>query len=168
MEEKQLQPEDDEINLLDYVIVIAKRKKLIIRITLGIAILTAIISLILPPTYRAETKILPPQQSGQGSMSQLLGLLGGAAGLIGLPSGGLKTSNDLYIALLKTNNILDRMIDRFDLMKFYKAKSRVRPRKALSGAVEAKDDKKSGIITIAVMDKDPKGLHSLQMPLLRS
>ena len=156
VEEKQLQPEDDEINLLDYLIVLVKRKRLIAYITLGAMLITAIYSLILPSVYRAETKIMPPQQSGQGSMSQLLGQLGGAAGLIGLPSGGSKSSSELYIAMLKTNNILDRMIDRFDLVKFYKAKSKVGPRRALSGAVEAKEDKKSGIITIAVMDKDPK------------
>ena len=156
VEEKQLQPDDDEINLLDYLIVLVKRKRLIAYITLGAMLITAIYSLILPPTYKAETKIMPPQQSGQGSMSQLLGQLGGAASLIGLPSGVSGSSSGLYIALLKTNNVLDRIIDRFDLMKFYKAKSRVGPRGALSGAVEAKDDKKSGIITIAVMDKDPK------------
>jgi tyrosine-protein kinase Etk/Wzc len=147
---------DDEINLLDYLIILVKRKKLIAYITLGVMLITAIVSLIIPSVYRAETKIMPPQQSGQGSMSQLLGQLGGAAGLIGLPTGASKSPSELYIALLKTNNILDRIIDKFDLMKFYKAKSRVQPRSALSGAVEAKEDKKSGIITIAVMDKDPK------------
>ena len=148
--------DDDEINLLDYLIVLVKRKRLIAYITLGAMLITAIYSLILPSVYKAETKILPPQQSGQGSMSQLLGQLGGAASLIGLPSGVSKTPSDLYIALLKTNNILDRMIDRFDLIKFYKAKSRVQPREILSGAVDAKEDKKSGIITISVADKDPK------------
>ena len=156
MEEKQLQPDDDEINLLDYLIVLVKQKRLIAYITLGAMLITAIYSLILPSVYKAETKIMPPQQSGQGSMSQLLGQLGGAGGLVGLPSGVSKSPSELYIALLKTNNILDRMIDRFDLMKFYKAKSRVQPRSALSGAIDAKEDKKSGIITIAVMDKDPK------------
>lgn len=99
---------------------------------------------------------MPPQQSSQGSMSQLLGQLGGAAGIIGLPSGGLKSSSELYIAFLKTNNILDRMIDRFDLMKLYKTKSREKTRATLSGALTAKEDKKSGMITIAVIDKDPK------------
>ncbi|MCX5809935.1 MAG: Wzz/FepE/Etk N-terminal domain-containing protein [Proteobacteria bacterium] len=148
--------DDDEINLLDYLIVLVKRKRLIAYVTLGAMLITAIYSLILPSVYKAETRILPPQQSGQGSAAQLLGQLGGAAGLIGLPSGGLKTSSGLYIAMLKTNNILDRMIDRFDLMKLYKAKSRVGPRRALSGAVDAIDDKKSGIITISVADKDPK------------
>jgi tyrosine-protein kinase Etk/Wzc len=148
--------EDDEINLLDYLIVLVKRKKFICYITLGLMLLTAIFSLIITPVYRAETKIMPPQQSNQGSMSQLLGQLGSAAGLIGLPSGSLKNPGDLYIAMLKTNSVLDRMIDRFDLMKLHKAKSRMGPRAALAGAVEAKEDKKSGIITIAVMDTNPK------------
>ena len=147
---------DDEINLLDYLIVLVKRKKLIAYITLGAMLITAMYSYSLPNVYRAETKIMPPQQASQGSMSQLMSQLGGAGGIVGLPSGDSKSTSDLYIALLKTNNILDRMIDRFDLMKFYKAKSRVGPRGALSGAVYAKEDKKSGIITIAVEDKDPK------------
>ncbi|GFP26182.1 hypothetical protein HKBW3S25_01672 [Candidatus Hakubella thermalkaliphila] len=59
MEQKK-EPSDDEINLLDYLIVLAKRKRLIIGITLSAAIITAIISLIMPPIYKAETKILPP------------------------------------------------------------------------------------------------------------
>lgn len=146
---------DDEINLLDCLIVLVKRKKLIAIITLGAMLVTAIISLIMPPVYKAETKILPPQQSQQSSAAQLLSQIGGAASLIGLPSGGLKTTNELYIALIKTNNVLDRLIDRFDLIKLYKTKTRANARIALAGAVEAKDDKKSGIITISVTDKDP-------------
>jgi len=155
MEEKQIQQEDDEINLLDYLIVIAKRKRLIIRITLGIAILTAIISLILPPTYMAETKILPPQQGTSSMASQLLSQFGGAAGLVGgaIP---IKTTNELYIELLKSRVVLDRIIDRFDLMKFYKAKYREDVRRTLTGMLKAKDDKKSGIITIGVEYKDPQ------------
>ncbi|MCX5816422.1 MAG: Wzz/FepE/Etk N-terminal domain-containing protein [Proteobacteria bacterium] len=147
---------DEEINLLDYLIVLVKRKRLIAYITLGAMLITAIYSLTQPSVYRAETRIMPPQQSSQGSMSQLLGQLGGATGFVGMASGASKTPGDLYIALLKTNNILDRIIDRFDLVKLYKAKSKAGPRGALSGAVEAKEDRKSGIITIAVMDKDPK------------
>lgn len=158
MEENPVKTEyaEDEINLLDYLIVLVKRKKLIAYTTLGIMVLTAIYSLTLPSIYRAETKIMPPQQSSQGSMSQLLGQLGGGAGTIGLSTGVLKTPNDLYIAFLKTNSLLDRIIDRLDLMKLYKTKSREQARGALSGALDAKDDRKSGIINIAVTDKDPK------------
>lgn len=156
MEERHVPQQDDEINLLDYLIVLLKQKRLIIGITLGAAVITAIISLIMPPIYRAETRILPPQQGGTGMAAQLLSQFSGAAGL--LSGGGLsiKTTNDLYIGLLKSRPVLDNIIDRFDLMKLYKAKYREDARRKLVGALKAQDDKKSGIITIAVEDKEPK------------
>lgn len=152
MEERQMQLED-EINLLDYLIVLAKRKWLIIGVTLSTAIIATIISLKTPPIYSAETRILLPQS--QSSASQLLSQFGGMAGLAG-GAIGVKTSNDLYIGLLRSRTILDRIIDRFNLMELYKAKHREDTRQAIAGALKAQDDKKSGIITIGVEDKDPK------------
>lgn len=145
---------NDEINLLDYLIVLAKRKRLIIGITLSAAIITAIISLTKPPIYKAETKILPPQQ-GSSSAAQPLSQFGGAAGLAA-GAAGVKSPNDLYIGLLKSRPVLDRIIDRFNLIGLYKAKMREDARRSLVDALKAQDDKKSGIITIGVEDKDPK------------
>jgi len=85
--------DSDEINLLDYFIVLLKRKRLIISITLGAAIITAIVSLIMSPIYRAETKILPPQQSSSSMATHLISQLGGAAGLSGVTS-GIKTPTE--------------------------------------------------------------------------
>jgi LPS O-antigen subunit length determinant protein (WzzB/FepE family) len=51
---------NEEINPLSLLIPILKRKRMIIGITLACAIATTIISLIMPPIYRAETSILPP------------------------------------------------------------------------------------------------------------
>ncbi|MFZ6016341.1 MAG: GumC family protein [Nitrospirota bacterium] len=162
MEERQIQTPDDEINLLDYLIVLLKRKRLIIGITLGAAIITAIISLIMPPIYRAETKILPPQQSSS-SMAPFMSQFGGAADLgsahgvpIPIPVPVIKTPNDLYIRLLKSRPVLDNIIDRFNLMGLYKTESREDARRSIANALKPKDDKKSGIITIWVEDKDPK------------
>ncbi|MBU4320147.1 MAG: hypothetical protein KJ739_03560, partial [Nitrospinae bacterium] len=137
-------------------IVLAKRKRLIIGITLSAAIITAIISLITPPIYKAETKILPPQQGSSSSAAQLLSQFGGAAGLAAGAIGIKTPNNDLYIGLLKSRPMLDRIIDRFNLIGLYKAKMREDARRSLVGAIKAQDDKKSGIITIGVEDKDPK------------
>lgn len=155
MEENPQSTEDVEINLLDYLIVLAKHKKIIIYATLGLMVITAIYSLIVPPIYKGETKILPPQQSSSGMASQLLSQLGGAAGLVGgvVP---MKNPNDLYIGLIKSNTVLDRMIDRFNLMSIYKAKFRSVARGALLDNLKVTDDKKSSIITIGVEDKDPR------------
>lgn len=153
MNETQIN-QDDEINLLDYLIVVLKRKRLIISITFGIAFVTAIYSFTLPPIYKAETRILPPQQSGTGAAAQLISQLGGAAGLLGGAAG--KSSNDLYMGLMRSRPVLDRIIDRFKLMELYKFKSREDARSGLAGSIKSQDDKKSGIITVGVENKDPK------------
>jgi uncharacterized protein involved in exopolysaccharide biosynthesis len=145
---------EDEINLLDYLIVLVKRKRLITGITFGAAIITAIISLIMPPIYRAETKILPPEQ-GSSMAAQLISQFGGLAGVAG-SAVGIKTPDELYIVMLKTRPVIDKIIDRFRLMELYRVRSLEDARKTLSGALEARGDKKSGVITVAVEDRDPK------------
>ncbi|OGL43662.1 MAG: hypothetical protein A2W05_08090 [Candidatus Schekmanbacteria bacterium RBG_16_38_10] len=146
---------EDEINLLDYLIVLLKRKKLIISITSGAALITAIISLIMTPIYRAETRILPPQT---GSSSIAVGMLSQMSGAQGITESlGLKTPSDLYIGMLESRTIADRIIDRFNLMELYKAEYREDARKELfEDALEAETDKDTDIITIDVEDKDPK------------
>ena len=147
---------EDEINLLDYLIVLLKRKKLIISITLGAAVITAIISFIMTPIYRAETRILPPQT---GSSSTALSMLTQMAGVPDIASTalGLKTPGDLYVGMVKSRTIADRIIDRFNLIKLYDTEYREDARKQLiEDILQAETDKDSGIISIGVEDKDPK------------
>ena len=152
MEEKRTQ-QDDEINLLDYLIILLKRKNLIIGIALGAAIITAIISFIMPPIYKAETAILPPQQSSS-SAAQLLTQIG-PGGLTGLFGGALPS--DLYVGMLKSNTVADRIIERFGLMTLYKSDFREDAREELiEDVLDATSDKNSGIISITIEDKDPK------------
>ena len=111
-----------EIDLLDLLVVLVKRKWLIVKITAGAGILALVVSLLLPPVYRAETKVLPPQQTGQGGMAaQLIGQLGGAAALLG-GAMQVKTPAELYIEILKTRTVLDRIAERFHLDNVYRKK----------------------------------------------
>jgi tyrosine-protein kinase Etk/Wzc len=158
MEERKTE-RDNEINLLDYLIIMVKRKKLIIAITLCAAIITTIICFIIPPTYEAETAILPPQQQSSSIAGQLLSQMGGAGGLTGVVGGalGVQTPSDLYVGMLKSTTVADRIIDRFDLMKLYDADYREDARKELlEDVLDASADKDSGIITITIDDKEPK------------
>jgi len=152
---EQMIYEEDEINLLDLFIVLCKRKKFIFSITMGLAVLTAIVSLLLPNIYRAETSILPPQQSSSPMasqiMTQILSQLGGAASLAGNMF-GVSTPADLYVGMLKSRTIYDSIIRRFNLQ----ADTIDETRKALDDHVDIEADKKSGIITVAVEDEDPK------------
>jgi tyrosine-protein kinase Etk/Wzc len=145
----------DEINLLDYLIVILKRKKMIIGVTLSAALITALISIAMPPVYRAETRILPPQQSSMGVASQLLAQFAGdASGLVG-GALGIKKPNDVYIGMLKSRTIYDRIIDRFGLMDIYEARYMEDARSRLDEVLNVQSGK-DDIITVSVEDKDPE------------
>jgi uncharacterized protein involved in exopolysaccharide biosynthesis len=145
--------DDDEINLMDLVLVLAKHNRFIIKLTASVAVLAVIYALLQPNIYTAKTVILPPQQ-GASTASMLLGQLGGLAGLAG-GAAGIKSPNDLHIGMLKSRTLADKMIARFNLKQKFKAKTMEATRAALAGGTEIKTGK-DGFITIEYSDEDPK------------
>ena len=145
--------DDDEINLMDLLLVIAKHNRFIIKLTLSVAVLAVVYALLLPPIFTAKTVILPPQQ-GQSAASMMLSQLGGLAGLAG-GAAGIKSPNDLHIGMLKSRTIADVLIKRFDLQTLWEAKTREATRKALEGSTVIASGK-DGFITIEYSDKDPQ------------
>ena len=145
--------DDDEINLMDLVLVLAKHNRFIIKLTASVAVLAVIYALLQPNIYTAKTVILPPQQ-GASTASMLLGQLGGLAGLAG-GAAGIKSPNELHIGMLKSRTLADKMIARFNLKQKFKAKTMEATRAALAGGTEIKTGK-DGFITIEYSDKDPK------------
>jgi Uncharacterized protein involved in exopolysaccharide biosynthesis len=144
------QPDDDEISLLDLALVLVKRKKLIFWMTFGLAVLVAIYSLVTPKIYRAETRLLPPKSAEVGASALLDMATGGAASAL-----AGKTPGDLYVGIAKGRTVMDKVIREFKLGEVYGIDNPDRIRAALSANLEAKSDLKTGIISIAVLDRDP-------------
>lgn len=144
---------DDEINLLDLLLVLAKHKKMIAKVTIAAALLAVGYAFSLTNIYTATTKILPPQQS-QSSASAMLSQLGGLAGMAG-SSLGIKNPNDLYVAMLKSRNVMEKIARRFDLQKIYEQETLTGTLKALEESMVVSSGK-DGVITVEVSDKDPQ------------
>ena len=144
--------DEDEISLLDLLLTLARQKLLVV----GTPIVTGLIglgaALLITPTFTSKVVMMPPQQSGGGGALAMLGELGGLAGLAG---GALKSSGDLYAGLLKSRVVQDAMVDRFKLSERYEQKFRFETRKQLEQLTTVQSDKKSGLISIEVEDKDP-------------
>ncbi|MGB9006208.1 MAG: Wzz/FepE/Etk N-terminal domain-containing protein [Candidatus Aminicenantales bacterium] len=67
--------QEDEVDLMDYLAVVWKRKWLIIISTVGCAILAGVVSFLLPPQWEVDTLILPARfqvQPGQGQYVEVL------------------------------------------------------------------------------------------------
>jgi uncharacterized protein involved in exopolysaccharide biosynthesis len=148
---------DDEISLLDLLIVLAERKRIILGVTGLFAIGAIIVSLLLPPRYTATVTLLPPQQgSSMGSaLASQLGNLGGMAALAG-GSLGLKNPNDMYVAMFKSRTVEDAMVQHFSLMQEYHAKLSSDARSAFEGSATVDGSAKDGMIHISVQDRDPR------------
>ena len=153
--ESRTVPGEDEIDLAELFRALSRRRRLILGITAASAAVALVVSLLLPVYYKAETRILPPQEKGSNLAAQLMGQAGGLIALAG-GAAGVKSQGDLFVAMTKSRTVLDRMVDRFDLMKLYKGKYREDARKNLVGFLKVQEDRKSGIISLAVEDRDPK------------
>jgi len=148
-------PPVDEVDFLDMLIFLAKYKKVIIGLPLAVALISAGYTLTLPDVYTANTKILSPQQRDTAS-SAVLGQLGGLANLVG-GAAGLRGSNDLYIGILRSRAIADRLIQRFNLIGLWAidVKHPSDAYQRLAGITDI-TTAKEGYISVSVDDRDPK------------
>ena len=142
-----------EVDAIAVLQVLANHKMRILKITLSAALVALIVALLLPKMYTATTTVLPPQQN-QSSSFAMLGQLGAIAGL-GSVDLGLKNPDDLFVAMLHSRTIEDRLIDRFDLRGVYSVKQYQAARKKLADRSEIVAERE-GLISISVSDRDPK------------
>jgi uncharacterized protein involved in exopolysaccharide biosynthesis len=145
--------EEDEISLLDLLQTIVDNLRLLVLGPLAVGFTALGISFLIPPTYTAKTQFLPPQQqqSAAASMLASLGSLGGLAGAVG----GIKNPADQYLAYMKSVTLQDSLIERFNLLERYEAKTKTDARLGLKENVRASTGK-DGLISVEVDDTDPK------------
>ena len=147
-----------KIGLMDVLIVLAKRKKLLIGLPVLVGIAAVGLSLTMPNIYRAGTTLLPPQQ-GQSGAAALLSQLGGASGLVA-GAAGIKNPGDIYVGMLKSRTVADRLIARFDLLNAYQAPSLEVARNQLAANTTINAGK-DGMITVDVEGKDRNAVAPL-------
>jgi uncharacterized protein involved in exopolysaccharide biosynthesis len=142
-----------DVDLIELLTVLASRKGTIAKFTLALTLLAVVYSLLLPVSYTAVTLILPPQQS-QSLAGAMLGQIGALAG-IGKEL-GMKSSEDMYVAMLSSESVENALIQKFDLLNVYHAKKMVDCRTLLQTHTKFKMMLKEGLISISVSDHDPK------------
>jgi capsule polysaccharide export protein KpsE/RkpR len=107
--------------------------------------------------YESTVELMPPDnQSGTGLA--MLAALTGKAGTLGSVAGdllGAKSSGALFVGVLGSKTVQDRISEQFDLKKVYSVKLEEDARKKLAENTDLAEDRKSGIISITVTDRDP-------------
>lgn len=133
--------------------VLARRKGLLVGLPLLCAAVGAAATFALPDIYRANVRLLPPQQAQSGTAA-LLAQLGGAGGAAA-SLGGLKNPADVYVGMLKSRTIADTLIAKHDLKRVYDTPSQEKARRILAKNTGVTSEKE-GFILVSVDDTDPK------------
>ena len=153
---EDLSEEGGGIKLLDILQTLAENARLLIFGPILVGLLALGVSFLFKPSYVAKTTIMPPQQQ-QGAAAAALAQLGALAGAAGGGGAGSasRSSAELYVGLLKSRTVADKLIDRFSIMRAPGVKTREDARDILtriSGVGVGKD----GLIIIGVVSNVPR------------
>lgn len=129
-------------------------------VAVGLA-LGLLVALLIPKHYQSTAQLMPPDTSDSPGMAMMAAMFsgGGTAGGLGTLAGdllGLKNSGAVFVGILRSRTVQDRLVDRFHLQEVYGEKFEEDACKELSDNTGVSEDRKSGIITIEVTDKDPR------------
>jgi len=127
-------------------------RKLIFRATLAAAIVSVVVSLVIPNWYEATSTCVPPEEGdsrgGLLSMFSQVGMDFGASGLL-----SATPASDSMIGVLKSRRIRGQVVDRFDLTTVYHSKTREHAINDLGDHLIA-DTTPEGFIEVRVEDRD--------------
>jgi uncharacterized protein involved in exopolysaccharide biosynthesis len=137
------------------------RRRFFVRVGIYALLASTLIVFLIPNRYRAKTQLMPPDgQQGLGmALMSALSSKGSGAGALGGMAGdllGMKNSGALFVGVLKSRTVADRMIEQFQLERLYHDSKIEDARDDLEDHTDISEDRKSGILTVAVWDHDAK------------
>jgi len=126
------------VSFMDAVVMIVKWKTLFVKVALAVSIVSyAGIYLFIDEEYEATATIVPSEDKQLGGISSIMKSLGN------LPIGGLKGTTvtaemDLYVTIITSRSMMERIIAKFDLQKEYDQPSMEKTIKRLRSCVRTK------------------------------
>jgi uncharacterized protein involved in exopolysaccharide biosynthesis len=146
-------------NSVAYLRLLWEHRRLLARVVLYGFLASTFIAFLIPTRYESTTRLMPPDSNQSGGLAMAAAALsGGAGGLGGIASEmlGMKSTSDIFVGILTSRTVQDKLIQQFDLKKLYGDRRIEDARIELAGHTSLFVDRKSQIITIAVNDHDPK------------
>jgi len=135
-----------------------ERRRWLSRVAAWALVISAVIAFLIPNQYESSVSIMPPDSMNNAG-TMLAALAGKANPEMAAMAGsllGMKGSGALYVGLFRSRSVQDRVVDRLNLQKVYWSRYKQDARKKLDGRTDVSEDRKSSVITLAVVDRSPQ------------
>jgi uncharacterized protein involved in exopolysaccharide biosynthesis len=116
-------PEDRDVGLADFVLPLVRRRRMILLLVGIAAVGSVIAALAWPKSWRATTTLLPPERRMDNPVFLPGGLDQIGTTLRGISLRQVATPTDIFVAILESRNVGERIVERFGLREEYGLKS---------------------------------------------
>ena len=152
--------------LLAYAPLLVERWRVLYKTAVWAVVVSAIIAFVIPKHYESTAAIMPPDSFGNNtsSMMMMAALAGKATPGLATTAGsllGMKSTGALYVDLLRSRTVEEHIVERFNLQSLYWVRYKQDARKVLDQRTGVSEDRKSGVLTITVMDYSPQRAHDM-------
>jgi capsule polysaccharide export protein KpsE/RkpR len=140
-----------------------RTRRFLVRSMVAGLIASTAVAFLIPKQFVATARLMPPDDkssSGLAMMAAMSGQLGGLASLAG-DVFGVKSSGALFVGILGSRTVGDRLVDRFSLKQEYGKRLEEDACAELISKSAISEDRKSGIIIISVTDRSPQRAAAL-------
>ena len=134
------------------------QRRFLLRLGCVALVISTLVAFLIPKLYATQVQIMPPDTQSTNPMALMAELTGKVGGL-GAFAGDLlavKTTGALFMGILQSRTVRDRIVQRFDLKKVYGVRLELAARQKLAENTSVSEDRKSGIISLSVADHDAK------------
>jgi uncharacterized protein involved in exopolysaccharide biosynthesis len=142
-----------------YLRLLWEQRRLIARLVLYGFVASTLIALLIPARYESTARLMPPDNTQTGGLAMAAAAISGGAGSLGNIASdvlGIKSTSDIFVGILSSRTVQDKLIQQFDLRKLYGDRRMEDARRDLAARTGISVDRKSQIIAITVTDHDPK------------
>ena len=163
---KELRP---RVRAVDRLRLLWNERRFLGRFVVSGLVVAALAAFLIPTRYESTAQLMPPDSQSSGGLAFLASLASGGTSGTGGSGGtggglamlasdllGIKSNGALFMSVLRSRTVEDRLVDRFDLKKVYGESLQIKAREKLKERTAITEDRKSGVLTITVTDHDPK------------
>jgi uncharacterized protein involved in exopolysaccharide biosynthesis len=140
-----------------------EKRRVLYRVAAWAIVISTVVAFLIPNQYESSESIMPPD-SMNSSGTMLAALASGASPQLAAMAGGLlatKGSGALFVDLFRSRSVQDGVVDRLNLQKIYGSRYKQDARKRLNSRTDVSEDRKSGMISVTVTDKNPQRAHDI-------
>jgi capsule polysaccharide export protein KpsE/RkpR len=150
--------------LIERLRILWNRRQFLARAVLAGAAFGCLMAFLLPVEYESSAQLMPPDAQSGAGMAMLTSLAARNGNGLGAVAGdllGVKSSGALFVGILSSHTVQNRLVERFQLKKAYGIRLGEDARQKLAKNTGVSEDRKSGIITITVTDHEAKRAASI-------